>query len=473
MLLLERQSHVDVIISHSKKPDRAAACKDISQYTTQLIAETGRGFNLADADLSRLDLSNFDLRKSNLNRARLHYTNLDYADLSGASIVCPGMEKTSLRSTILRDAYMHALAAQVCDFRGADLSNAVDITGALFHGCIMDGVNLSSAMLAGSTFYQCVMPKAILKNANLQGAVINECVLNDVELDYAVVDQFVITKSALTGACLQSVQGTGMVLQRLTSCDRLILDKARVPRLRLHNCCGGHISGVGIEAPNADISLCHLNAADFRQANLANSHWTESTFDEANFASAQWNSASIFHCSGRNSNFDNVQAENIHVKESNFTEASFQGFAARNAVFRDCNLQQINAKASYFYRAMFTGDPPMSMRMTGACFEDANLVQAYIAADMTDASLVNVKASYIRLNQSLLRNANLLGMQLFDASVVKTDFTGATIKTLEAPIFMYRCTGLNGSSAAEYSDIFGNYLRELERVLKNGRSSST
>jgi hypothetical protein len=32
-------------------------------------------------------------------------------------------------------AYMHAMAAQVCNFDDASLRNVIDATGSLFHGC--------------------------------------------------------------------------------------------------------------------------------------------------------------------------------------------------------------------------------------------------------------------------------------------------------------------------------------------------
>lgn len=78
--------------------DREAAVRAVSARTEELISTTGTGYALSNQDLSGLDLSGFDLRRATLNRAQLHSTKLDHADLSRAALICPGMEKTSLRS---------------------------------------------------------------------------------------------------------------------------------------------------------------------------------------------------------------------------------------------------------------------------------------------------------------------------------------------------------------------------------------
>ncbi|MFI0459915.1 MAG: pentapeptide repeat-containing protein, partial [Candidatus Thiodiazotropha endolucinida] len=56
--------------------DRGKAINEVQAYTDKLIARTGRGMVLREADLRGLDLSGFDLRLAVLNRAVLHGTDL-------------------------------------------------------------------------------------------------------------------------------------------------------------------------------------------------------------------------------------------------------------------------------------------------------------------------------------------------------------------------------------------------------------
>lgn len=127
-------SHSRQIADCARLADRARAQDRVRDLTEQMISETGRGLDLAQADLSGTDLSGFDLRYAILNRASLHGTRLAGADLTGASLVCAGMERTDFTDAILKGAYVHSMAAQASNFTRADLGGLVDATGALFHG---------------------------------------------------------------------------------------------------------------------------------------------------------------------------------------------------------------------------------------------------------------------------------------------------------------------------------------------------
>ena len=136
--------HPDIVRTWAKTPDRARAEREVAATTARLIEDTGTGLQLSEADLSGLDLRGFDLRKATLNRALLHSTDLSGANLSGANLICSGMERTKLARADLSGAYVHAFAAQVCDFSGADLSRLVDATGSLFHGCNLSEIGRAS-----------------------------------------------------------------------------------------------------------------------------------------------------------------------------------------------------------------------------------------------------------------------------------------------------------------------------------------
>jgi hypothetical protein len=122
---------------------------------------------------------------------------------------------------------------------------------------------------------------------------------------------------------------------------------------------------------------------------------------------------------------------------------------------------------------MLTGDPPRAMSLRGADLCGANLVQSHIAADLSGSSLVGVHAAYARLNQSVLCQADLRGISLFDASLVKTDFTGARLSGLRPPFFADRCVGLLDALAVAEDAAAIAFLAELGAVMRHGVGSST
>jgi uncharacterized protein YjbI with pentapeptide repeats len=99
--------------------------------------------------------------------------------------------------------------------------------------------------------------------------------------------------------------------------------------------------------------------------------------------------------------------ENVSLVECRADDSIFEGIAARAAVFRDCALKRAHLKGAYLYRAMITGDPPSGMSLNACDLRKANLVQAYIAADLSNSDLRGANCAYARLNQSDLRWAKM------------------------------------------------------------------
>ncbi|WP_321175595.1 pentapeptide repeat-containing protein [Bradyrhizobium japonicum] len=153
--------------------------------------------------------------------------------------------------------------------------------------------------------------------------------------------------------------------------------------------------------------------------------------------------------------------------------AKFTGFRGRCAFVRDCDLEHADLSQAYLYRSMITGDPPQSMALNHANFEGSNLVQAYLAADMTESNLEATRAAYVRMNQSSLRDANLSGISPFQASFVKVDFSGAKITTFEPPFFADRCRGLQVALEGRQPREPSSYLAEFSSVIRRGREGST
>lgn len=475
---MSRSDDLDALTQLAHCKDRVASIAESTRLTSQRIAASGRGLDLTEGGLEGLDLSHLDLRCSVLHRARLYGANLSGTNLSGASLICPGLERANFEEADLTSAYMHAIAAQVVNFQGANLAGLVDATGSLFHGCNMAGVRATGAVLAGATFYQCNLSGADFRGASLQGTTVNECTLDQVSFEDAKVSQMTVTKCRMLDVSLRSASGFGFSLQRSTSCDNLVLDNAHLPQLSCGEVHGTALSAEGLNAVGADFHGCRWNESNLEASDLTNSRWLSCVAEGANFRGAKLSGVSIRNCLLPRVCMEGASGENIHVVESDLRHASMGHFAGRCAVFRDCDLHGADLNHAYLYRAMLTGDPPQGMNLCSANLESAVLAQAYVSADLREANLRNANGVYARFNQSDLTGADLAGLNAYQASMVKTLLANASLQGISPPIFIDRCPGLSESLAAvreEDRDVesLGQFVEALSDLLKAAHGSST
>ncbi|MFB8281166.1 pentapeptide repeat-containing protein [Nocardia colli] len=462
--------------SLAQSSDRADARQTVLDRTNDCLATTGRGLDLTSADLSGLDLSGFDLRRATLNRAALFGTNLTAADLSGASLVCAGLERTDFTAATLCGAYVHALAAQASVFVGADLTELVDATGAMFHGCDMTGARLDRSELAGVSFYQCNLLAAQAHRADLRGATFNECRMDDTDLTAAVLDDCTITRCSVRGLLLNRSRGRGLVIQRPSCADGLQLSAAQLGDLRLSAVRGLGVVATGLSAPGIDVLDSQLLDADFADALLAGGRWSRVCLDSGNFTGAVLSDSLWNQVSGLEVTLADATGESMTASDCSFVRADFTGFAGRYATFRNCDLHEAGLRRAYLYRSSFIGDPPTSACMTSTNLEGANLTQAYLAADFTGASLRHAIATYARVNQSVFADADLVGLGMFRASAVKTDFTTARVSGTLGTLFADRCAGLY--AALDNSDDpnaarIARFVAALEELISGDGKRST
>lgn len=456
----------------SRASDRPRAVAAVARRTEEAIRRTGIGLQLSSENFSGLDLSDFPLRRCTLNRAQLYGATLDRADLSGANLICPGLERASFRGAKLDCAYMHAIAAQVCNFDDTSLRNVVDATGSLFHGCSMKRTRFDNAMLSGLLAYQCDASYAVFDGAELQGSTINECFLSSASFRFAKLSQVTITKTYLAACSFFQSKGDCLSIVRPTSVDGLVLEGAHLPYLRLSK-VSGRITARALSAPFADLHLSNLSRMELEQAELTDARLLSVNLSDANLVGAVLNGASIRSCQLDGADLSRASGESISIIESTMRAAKFVGFRGRCAFMRDCDLENADLSQAYLYRSILTGDPPQSMALDRANLEGSNLVQAYLAAGMTGSNLEAARLAYIRMNQSSLRDANLSGISPFQASFVKVDFAGATITTFEPPFFADRCPGLQTALKDGPPREPETYLAELSSLMRRGRAGST
>jgi uncharacterized protein YjbI with pentapeptide repeats len=469
--------HPTIIARAAIDADREAARARVSALTDALIEQTGHGLELSNAVLQDLDLSGFDLRRATLSRAQLYGTNLRNADLTEATLICPGLERTNFAGASLRGAYMHALGAQVCDFRGTDLRDLVDATGALFHGCRLDGADLRNAMLSGSSFYQTSLDGAVLDGANLQACQIAESSCVGTTAAGTLLDDAVFTRVEMQRFSLRSATGRNVVIQAPVAAGGLDLRDANLPGLRLVGVRASDLSAASLRAHEADVRDCHLPGLDLRRADIARSSWTRVLAVGARLGDANAEASRWIACVLDGADLRGTKAENMSAVETSAIGASMVGFQGRCAHLRNCDLSDVDLTGAYLYRAMITGDPPASMKLTSAKFTGAVLVQAYITADLRGADMRNARGAYARLNQTVLVDADLTGAQLYEASMVKCDLRGASLRGVAPPVLADRCPGLyealDAADGTELAAALRAQVTELAESLRRSGGLST
>ncbi len=171
---------------------------------------------------------------------------------------------------------------------------------------------------------------------------------------------------------------------------------------------------------------------------------------------------------------ENARLLECDVSDSRFTnlddERGHASFTGRGLMARDCHLARADFTDAYLYRASFTGDPVIGMRMDDAKFTGANLIQAYVAAALPGADLRCMHAAYSRFNQSDLTGADLTGAGLYQSSFVKVVLTGADLTAVSAPLFLDRCKGVTD---AVMDEDLRRWAGVLAGALGTRRSGST
>jgi uncharacterized protein YjbI with pentapeptide repeats len=231
-----------------------------------------------------------------------------------------------------------------------------------------------------------------------------------------------------------------------------------------------------LHAPDADIGHCSLPGIDLSTAALPGLRLRDSDLTRAKFSSASLVAGSVHRSCLTEADLGNVQAENLHVVESQLQHARMGGFTGRCAVFRDVDMRGADLAQSNLYRAMITGDPPRGMCLADASLAGAILVQAYIAADLSNANLREVSAAYSRFSQSDLTDADLTGAALFQSTWVKVTCRRTKLAGIKSPFFADRCTGLKEAlSDTESPDTaaLSSYLTAFEGVLRGEQHGST
>ncbi|HEX8651563.1 MAG TPA: pentapeptide repeat-containing protein [Pyrinomonadaceae bacterium] len=149
--------------------------------------------NLAKVELGgdiyskRINLTGVNLRGANLRQANL-FADLSFADLRGADLTDAILSESILEGADLSDAILLGTSFLSADMWDANFSGA-ELFGAQFHYSDLTGANLSDADLTNAMFIE-----TNLSNANLEASSIYGISVWNVNLDGANQSNLIITR---------------------------------------------------------------------------------------------------------------------------------------------------------------------------------------------------------------------------------------------------------------------------------------
>jgi uncharacterized protein YjbI with pentapeptide repeats len=264
--------------------------------------------------------------------------------------------------------------------------------------------------------------------------------------DRAILDESQFSRCDLKAASFADASGAEVSVVHPLAADRLALDGASLPGLRLCDIRATGLSAQRLSARGLSVTRGDLPGACFDGADLVASTWTSASLRGASFRDATTDASRWLSCVLDGANAEGLKLENATFVDCSLVATRMARINGRCLHLRNCTATQADLAQAYLYRAMITGDPPAAMDLSGAVLHDAVLVQAYVAANLTGADLVNVRGAYARVNQSILAGTDLRGAQLFEVCAVKTDFTGACLAGVDGPLFADRCPGLEAAA---------------------------
>lgn len=447
--------------------------EDLNRQTSELM----RKHNLTDADLAPFlkppsdpadaqalpDLlkqvheeTQASLKNAGLKEADLHAWVRSRPDLShlADSLPPPGSPAPVLDAevrSLLADDVAPAVAAETLTIAsvfplGADVPEAAeaapltreDVIG--YHamrrslaGCDLSGVDLSRLDLCGADFSRTLLEKTLFTGSRLQDTDFSNALLKETDFSSADLQRARLVQSSggairfvqadLRGAQLGKGDFTGSDFTQacLAGVDAVgaLFDQAEMAGVDASSCC----------AQGAQLTDCTLVGTNFRDAALTHANFQGSRLGGSNFTGA--------NCEG--ADFQGVQAQGAVFVDANLTasradaDSCFDGAQFVRAQLERAAWGGVQLRAAVLERAILD-DADLSNAQAGnaqfrlASAKGATFSKADLSgADLTTVNLFKGSLRKATLNGTLLRHANLYGVDFEETRPTLASLEGSNI----------------------------------------------
>ncbi len=288
---------------------------------------------------------------------------------------------------------------------GADFSNSL-MEYASFQNCHLSEINFEGAILANATFINCTISNSCFKGANVGASRIENTSFSHCDMSGSVLGKSIIKNSQFNTCQLLDKQEMFMeTLFENTAFTGSDLNKSNFIDFDLSGCDFA-------EANLAECNFinCKLISTSFQKANLTSTNFVKAEASGANFNHADMkNVRFVGGCNLENSCFTHANIPESNFRECNLAAADFSGSTLTKTDFGKANLRNAKFLGAIAIQAQFN-----KADLSLATFHRINLMEGSLyKACLTGAKFVE---------------ANLYGVNFIEATVGKTDFTGAYLE---------------------------------------------
>jgi uncharacterized protein YjbI with pentapeptide repeats len=304
------------------------------------------------------------------------------------------------------------LGFEEMDLSGLDLSG-LDLAGADFTKALLEKTDFSKSRLTGADF-----SGALLREADFSAADLSAAKLIGVSADTANLLDAVLAKSDLSGADFTNADFGNADLHQARLIGS-VFNGAKMAKLRAAGCDATGARFEEADLTQADFSGAQLAAAKFNQALLGQGNLSKTKCRDAEFYGVQAVAAVFSDADLQASRADaSSQFGTAIFSRARLVRAAWEGVMIGGAQFGGAILDDADFSKAQAKAALFT-----KVSAKGAKFDKADLS----GADMSGINLFKGSLRQATLHTTLLRNANLYGVDFLDTTPTIASLEGSNI----------------------------------------------
>jgi uncharacterized protein YjbI with pentapeptide repeats len=285
------------------------------------------------------------------------------------------------------------------DLTGADLSN-MDLRGARWHRTLLECADFTGSVLDGGD-----MSEALLARARLARTSMREVNFEQANLAMVQCEQVDFTGARFVSTTLDALSAAHCDFTAAT------MEDLALPEASLSQCNFSRVQLLTTEFAEGST----LRNLRFEGARLYKVSWIECAVSDLSFSGAELDTCdwTDTDCTGGVDFSDARMLSTCFVGQSNLRKANFQG-----AVLTDCNLHETVLDEADFRDARLANTDFSDASMRGANLAGADLGGAmFIRADLTAASFVDASLIEADLQKAILVAADFHRANLFQADL--------------------------------------------------------
>ena len=285
--------------------------------------------------------------------------------------------------------------------------------GQSFEAFDLSALDLSRLDLSGADFSQ-----SLLQNTNFEGSDLSRARLAGASAGAAIFKSARMAGSDASLADFTGADFSDSVLSQ-AKLNQAIFDNAKMPGVQATGCTAQKASFADCDLSAADFSNADVTAAVFNGAKLGQTRFHAAKSDNAEFYGADASQAIFSNASLRASRADAAsQFAGAQFASAQLGRANWEGAGMAGATFERANLDNAD-----FSRVQAAGAKFTAISAKGCKFDKADLS----GADLSATNLFKGSLRKTKVQNTLLRRANLYGVDFYGTAPTLAALEGANI----------------------------------------------